>query len=97
MFMKLCLASFFRQEALAAFRSGPGAAKSALLEENRARLKVSKRRAKELGLSINGAKRELDTLKQKAEELKSIRQSQTGEGAGQVGTLADWRGSRFGT
>ena len=77
-------ASFFRQEALEAFRSGPGAAKSALLEENRSRLKISKRRAKDLGLSINGTKRELDTLKQKAEDLKSQRQSQTGEGAGQV-------------
>ncbi len=44
-------------------RKGAGAAKAAILEENRSRLKGSKRRAKELGLSINSAKRDLDMLK----------------------------------
>ncbi len=39
------------------FRNGKGAAKAALLEENRTKLKGGKRKAKELGLSINAAKR----------------------------------------
>ena len=74
-----------RKKAIEAFRAGPGAAKSGLLEENRVRLRGSKRRAKELGLGINGAKRDLDALKHRVEELAVQRQSQAGEeGAGQV-------------
>lgn len=87
--LSLWLYPLRRHEALEAFKAGQGAAKALLLEENRSRLKASKRRAKELGLGINGAKRELDALKSRADELKQQRQAQQGDGA-QVGRHGSW-------
>ncbi|GAX77459.1 hypothetical protein CEUSTIGMA_g4903.t1 [Chlamydomonas eustigma] len=71
-----------RKDALQEYKSsGPGAAKAALLDDNHARLKSSKRRAKELGLSINAAKKDLDHLKALSESLRAERQAKTGEGS----------------
>lgn len=70
-----------KRQALEDYRSGPGAAKSQLLAENRAKLRSSRKHAKELGLAVNGAKRELDALKSREEALKKQRADQGGDGA----------------
>ena len=72
-----------RQEALELFRKVEGAQKTGLLEENKTRLRNGKKRAKELGLSINSTKKEMDTLKLKHDSLKDQRQGQEG-GGGQL-------------
>lgn len=77
-----------RNAALESYKSGPGAAKAALLADNRAKLKNTKRRAKELGLAINNAKRQLDAAKAKADQLRASRIAKdTGDGASQVGCM----------
>ncbi|EFJ44765.1 Kif9 kinesin [Volvox carteri f. nagariensis] len=67
--------------ALEDYKAGPGALKARLLADNRAKLKTSRTRAKELGLAVNAAKRELDSLKTREEELKRQRVQQRGEGS----------------
>ncbi|GIL43450.1 hypothetical protein Vafri_920 [Volvox africanus] len=70
-----------RLTALEDYKAGPGALKARLLAENRAKLKTSRTRAKELGLAVNASKRELDSLKAREEELKRQRVQQQGEGS----------------
>lgn len=67
-------------QALEVYRAGPGAAKAALLNDNHAKMKAVKRQAKELALHINGLKREMDDLKDRAEQLKLERQAKQEEG-----------------
>lgn len=67
-----------RQEALEIYRKGPGAQKTGLLEDNKARLRNGKKRAKDLGLSINSTKKELDILKSRHESLREQRQGKEG-------------------
>ncbi|KAG2499144.1 hypothetical protein HYH03_002727 [Edaphochlamys debaryana] len=70
-----------RLTALEDYKVGPGQLKARLLGENRAKLRAGKTRAKELGLSINAAKRELDSLKAREDEMKRQRVQQRGEGS----------------
>ncbi|GLC35984.1 hypothetical protein PLESTB_000526100 [Pleodorina starrii] len=70
-----------RPTALEDYKAGPGALKARLLADNRAKLRASRSRAKELGLAVNGAKRELDGLKARGEELRRQRVAQQGEGS----------------
>ncbi|KAF5834060.1 kinesin motor domain-containing protein [Dunaliella salina] len=75
-----------REAAWQEYQHGPGAAKAGLLLENRGRLKELKRKAKELGLSINAAKHELDSLKGQAETMKAVRQGKDADAAQVLGT-----------
>ncbi|KAK9816474.1 hypothetical protein WJX72_000729 [[Myrmecia] bisecta] len=52
-----------RKQAFEDYKKGPGAVKLQLLTDNKAKLKLAKRRAKELGLSINAIKQQMDALK----------------------------------
>ncbi|PNW77229.1 hypothetical protein CHLRE_10g427750v5 [Chlamydomonas reinhardtii] len=70
-----------RATALEDYKAGPGALKAQLLAENRTRLKTGRGRAKELALAVNAAKRELDGLKKREEQLKGQRVQQQGEGS----------------
>eukprot|EP00798_Chlamydomonas_sp_ICE-L_P031791 gene31791-6988_t len=62
-----------KHQALENYKLGPGQSTAILLAENKNKLKMVRRRAKELGLNINQAKRELDGLKGKADEMKTQR------------------------
>jgi kinesin family protein 6/9 len=67
-----------RHEALELYRKGPGAQKAGLLDENKTRLRNGKKRAKDLGLSINSTKKDLDALKLRHDRLKEQRQGKEG-------------------
>lgn len=49
-----------RDQAFEQFKSGPGAEKSGLLEENKGMLKAAKKRLREVGLQVNAAKKDID-------------------------------------
>eukprot|EP00879_Flechtneria_rotunda_P029597 GHRR01032021.1.p1 GENE.GHRR01032021.1~~GHRR01032021.1.p1 ORF type:complete len:336 (+),score=151.73 GHRR01032021.1:729-1736(+) len=61
--------------ALELYRSGSGAERAQVLNDNHGRLRTAKRRAKELALALNGLKYELDNLKNRQEEIKQQRQA----------------------
>lgn len=63
-----------RAAALELYRSGPGAQHAAVLNDNHARLKAAKHRARELGLALNSLKAQLDEARARQEACKAARQ-----------------------